>query len=58
MRLETGGEWVFYAPRGLDDVFGLVLRPHPVLAPREVYEARRRGGGGEWPALTVLPWSG
>ncbi|MEV7752349.1 MULTISPECIES: nucleotidyltransferase family protein [Streptomyces] len=58
VRLETGGEWVFYAPCGLDDVFGLVLRPNPVLAPREVYEAKAARWVGEWPELTVLPWSG
>ncbi|BBC95171.1 hypothetical protein SRO_3995 [Streptomyces rochei] len=58
VRLETGGEWVLYAPCGLDDVFGLVLRSHPVLAPREVYEAKAARWAGEWPELTVLPWSG
>ncbi|OIK25830.1 nucleotidyltransferase family protein [Streptomyces malaysiense] len=58
VRLEAGGEWAVYAPHGLADVFGLVLRPNPVLAPREVYEAKAARWKGEWPELTVLPWSG
>jgi hypothetical protein len=29
-----------YAPHGLADVFNLVVRPNPVLAPRSVYETK------------------
>jgi hypothetical protein len=56
VRLERGGNWRVYAPHGLSDVFGLVVRPNPVLAPREVYEAKVARWKEEWPQLTVLPW--
>lgn len=56
VRLEAGGRWRVYAPHGLSDVFGLVLRPNPVLAPRSVYEAKAARWREQWPELTVLDW--
>lgn len=56
VRLEPGGRWRIYAPYGLSDVFNLVVRPNPVLAPRHVYEAKTSRWHRQWPALTVLPW--
>ncbi|MEV0491864.1 nucleotidyltransferase family protein [Streptomyces atratus] len=58
VRLEPGGGWRVYAPHGLSDVFNLVVRPNPVLAPRDVYEAKAARWRDEWPELTVLPWPG
>ncbi|GAA4003138.1 nucleotidyltransferase family protein [Streptomyces plumbiresistens] len=58
VRLEPDGEWRVYAPHGLSDVYNLVVRPNPVLAPREVYEAKTRRWQDQWPELTVLPWPG
>lgn len=45
-----------YAPHGLADVFNLVVRPNPVLAPRSVYETKAERWRAHWPELTVLPW--
>lgn len=56
VHLDPGGRWRVYAPHGLADVFNLVVRPNPVLAPRTVYEAKTRRWRQQWPALTVLPW--
>ncbi|MGW4021517.1 nucleotidyltransferase family protein [Streptomyces sp. NPDC005009] len=56
VRLEPGGRWRVYAPHGLSDVFGLVVRPNPVLAPRAVYEAKAARWRRQWPELTVLEW--
>ncbi|WP_232838974.1 nucleotidyltransferase family protein [Streptomyces triticisoli] len=56
VRLEPGGGWRVYAPHGLSDVFDLVVRPNPRLAPREVYETKATRWKEEWPELTVLPW--
>ncbi|GGN25783.1 nucleotidyltransferase family protein [Streptomyces fuscichromogenes] len=58
VRLNPDGGWRVYAPHGLSDVFDLVLRPNPVLAPREVYEAKAARWQAIWPELTVLPWPG
>ena len=56
VRLEPGGRWRVYAPHGLADVFNLVARPNPVLAPRHVYQAKATRWQREWPSLSVLPW--
>lgn len=58
VRLEPDGRWRVYAPHGLSDVFNLVLRPNPVLAPRSVYEAKSARWLTQWPELTVLDWPG
>jgi uncharacterized protein len=58
VRLEPGGRWRVYAPYGFSDVFNLVVRPNPALAPRHVYEAKTARWRQEWPQLTVLPWPG
>jgi hypothetical protein len=56
VRLQPGGRWRVYAPHGLADVFNLVVRPNPVLAPRHVYQAKAARWRRQWPELTVLPW--
>ena len=58
VRLERDGRWRVYAPHGLSDVFNLVVRPNPVLAPRAVYEAKAARWREQWPELTVLDWPG
>ncbi|RDI20424.1 nucleotidyltransferase family protein [Lentzea flaviverrucosa] len=56
IRSEPDGRWRVYAPHGLADVFNLVVRPNPVLAPRHVYETKTSRWRAQWPTLTVLPW--
>jgi uncharacterized protein len=45
-----------YAPNGLDDLFAMVMRPNPALAPRVVYEGKAARWQREWPELRVEPW--
>ena len=56
VRLLPRGRWRIYAPHGLSDVFNLIARPNPVLAPRSVYETKTARWRRQWPDLTVLPW--
>ncbi|GHH52608.1 nucleotidyltransferase family protein [Lentzea cavernae] len=56
VRTDPDGRWRVYAPHGLSDVFDLVVRPNPVLAPRDVYETKTSRWREQWPELTVLPW--
>lgn len=56
IRLDSDDHWRIYAPHGLADVFNLVVRPNPVLAPRSVYETKAQRWREHWPELTVLPW--
>ena len=58
VRLEESGAWRVYAPHGLSDVFNMVVRPNPVLAPRDVYQVKAARWSGEWPNLVVLGWPG
>lgn len=55
MRRTDEGDEV-YAPSGYTDLFGFVLRPNPVVAPRWVYEAKAARWRDLWPRLRVLPW--
>lgn len=56
VRLEPDRRWRIYAPHGLSEVFNLVVRPNPVLAPREVYETKVARWRQQGPELTVLDW--
>lgn len=58
VRLSPARRWRIYAPHGFSDVFNLIARPNPALAPRSVYEAKTRRWQRQWPTLTVLPWPG
>jgi hypothetical protein len=53
---DSRGELRVYAPYGFHDLFALIVRPNPVLAPREVYETKTARWQEEWPTLTILPW--
>jgi uncharacterized protein len=53
---QPDGRWRTYAPYGLSDMFNLIARPNPVLAPRHVYRAKTTRWRQQWPGLTVLPW--
>ena len=56
VRLTPGDAWPVYAPHGLADVFNLVVRPNPVLAPAHVYATKTARWKSQWPTLHVLPW--
>jgi hypothetical protein len=58
VRLLPGGRWRVYAPHGLSDVFNLIVRPNPVLAPSSVYQAKTARWRKQWPSVTALPWPG
>ncbi|MGA7203930.1 MAG: nucleotidyltransferase family protein [Specibacter sp.] len=53
---DGSGALMSYAPHGYGDLFGRRVVPNPVLAPRDVYEAKTKRWIAEWPSLTVLPW--
>jgi hypothetical protein len=54
-RLLPNGEWQVYAPHGTD-VFDLVPRPNPVLAPEDVYRQKAKRWQRQWPELQVIEW--
>lgn len=56
VRTDAWGAVHVYAPNGFRELFALIVRPNPVLAPREVYQTKAARWVAEWPALTILPW--
>ncbi|KAA2234127.1 nucleotidyltransferase family protein [Salinarimonas soli] len=56
VRLEADGRLDVAAPFGLDDLFGLVVRPNPAIANRESHARKGARVKALWPELTVLPW--
>jgi uncharacterized protein len=44
------------APFGLDDLFGLVVRPNVSLITPDVFEAKAARAAAVWPRLTILGW--
>jgi uncharacterized protein len=44
------------APFGLDDLFGLVVRPNKRQVTRAIYEAKTDRWRSIWRCLTILPW--
>ena len=50
------GEFECCAPFGLDDLFGLVVRPNKRQITRSIYEAKVERWRSIWPGLSILPW--
>lgn len=45
-----------YAPRGLDDLFGLVIRRNTDLIDQPCYDKKTARWKSIWPRLNILPW--
>jgi uncharacterized protein len=50
------GKFECCAPFGLDDLFGLVVRPNKRQITRSIYEAKVDRWRSIWPGLTFQPW--
>lgn len=53
---KTGEEWNIYAPFGLNDLFGMVVRANKTQITKEIYEKKVNRWTQRWPGLTVIPW--
>jgi hypothetical protein len=53
---EIRGKLECCAPFGIDDLFGLVVRPNKRQITRAIYEAKVDRWRSIWPRLTFLPW--
>ena len=45
-----------YAPFGLNDLFGMIIRPNKTQITKEIYMRKVEKWRAKWPALTVIPW--
>ncbi|WP_413468149.1 nucleotidyltransferase family protein [Glutamicibacter sp. JL.03c] len=53
---DANGQISTYAPYGFANLFARRIIPNPVLAPRNVYEAKTKRWLSQWPSLTAEPW--
>ncbi|WP_180953658.1 nucleotidyltransferase family protein [Bacillus sp. T33-2] len=51
-----GGDYEIYAPYGLNDLFGMIVRPNKVQITKKIYEKKARKWAALWPELTIVPW--
>jgi len=56
VRIETG-RFRAFAPFGLDDLWGGIIRPNKRLITREIYEAKANAWRAKWPDLRVYAWA-
>jgi len=56
VRLGRGGRFEAYAPFGLDDLYGLIVRPNKRRITKEIYMEKIERWTRFWPKLKVIPW--
>jgi hypothetical protein len=56
VRTASAGGLRVYAPFGLNDLFGMIVRPNKLQITRELYEAKTERWIRLWPKLQRLPW--
>ena len=56
VRLDADGRLDVVAPFGLDDLFGMVIRPNPALDNAASHGTKAARAQAIWPEVTVVPW--
>jgi hypothetical protein len=51
------GEWKLFAPHGLTDLLGLVVRANKVQITEDRYAEKCARWSKFWPRLTIVPWA-
>jgi hypothetical protein len=54
--LTDDGRLDVFAPFGLEDIFGLIVRPNYALANKATHDRKASRVKAIWPELTILPW--
>jgi hypothetical protein len=49
-------EWHVYAPYGLNDLFGKIVRANKLQITKEIYDKKVQRWSGIWTDLKVIPW--
>lgn len=57
VRYDDNGNFVVYAPYGLNDLFGLILRPNKLKITEDIYLAKVTRWTKIWHKLKVTPWN-
>jgi hypothetical protein len=53
---KQGNAWKVYAPFGLDDLFGMVVRANKAQITREIYGQKTTNWSSKWSKLVIIPW--
>ncbi|MFY4774941.1 nucleotidyltransferase family protein [Metabacillus sp. RGM 3146] len=56
VRKGTNGQFEVYAPYGLNDLFGMIVRANKLQITREIYEKKAGKWSKLWPELFIIPW--
>lgn len=56
VRLNSDDSFTVYAPFGLHDLLGLIVRPNKVKITEQVYLDKTNRWRAVWPKLTIMPW--
>jgi hypothetical protein len=56
VKLADDGGLDVFAPFGLDDVFGLIVRPNYALPNKATHDRKASRVKAIWPELTIIPW--
>lgn len=56
VRKEKNNEMKVYAPFGLNDLFGKIVRANKVQITRDIYENKVSSWLNKWPNLKIIPW--
>jgi len=55
-RRESSGKWIVYAPFGLNDLFGKIVRANKAQITKEIYEKKVIKWSAIWIDLKIIPW--
>ncbi len=56
VRMEKNNEFKVYAPFGLNDLFGKIVRANKAQITKQIYENKVSSWLDKWPDLIVMPW--
>ncbi len=56
VRNGNNGQFEVYAPYGLNDLFGMIVRANKLQITREIYEKKADKWSKLWPELIIIPW--
>jgi hypothetical protein len=57
IRIANNNDFIVYAPFGLNDLFGMIVRANKVQITKEIYEKKLDSWLSKWPDLFVTPWN-
>lgn len=56
VRKEINNDFKVYAPFGLNDLFGEIIRANKVQVTKDIYEKKVSKWLSKWPHLKIIPW--